>query len=413
MLFVFCINMKQILFFFIWTTLSCSAQQENSPTESTLHQPLLVGAEQPQLYLPLLQGKRVAVVTNQTGILPQSKISKTANDLSTYNIHVVDYLLDQSISVQKIFAPEHGFRGIADAGEKVSDDIDSKTGLPIISLYGNHKKPSASQLQDVDIIVFDMQDVGLRFFTYISTLSYVMESAAKEQIPVIVFDRPNPNTHYIDGPVLRPEYKSFVGLHPVPVVYGMTIGEYAQMVNGEGWLENGLICDLTVIPVRNYTHDMFYSLPVKPSPNLPNDQSIRLYPSLCFFEGTNVSVGRGTDMQFQVYGSPYLTKKDFSFVPMPNLGASNPKHQGETCFGENLQLIQAPSSVDLSFVIKAYQSNASDTFFNKNLFFDKLAGNKELRLQIQSGKTQEQIKETWQAELEIFKKIREKYLIYN
>ncbi|MBL4643639.1 MAG: DUF1343 domain-containing protein [Flavobacteriaceae bacterium] len=356
-----------------------------------------VAAAQTELYLNLLKGKNIAIVANQT---------------STINTaHLVDSLLSLHISVKKVFAPEHGFRGKADAGEAIADGRDKKTGLPIISLYGKNKKPSAAQLQGIDLILFDIQDVGARFYTYISSLHYVMEAAAEVGIPLIILDRPNPNGHYIDGPILEMEHKSFVGMHPVPVVYGMTIGEYGQLINGEEWLKNGVKCDLTVIPLKNYTHNSTYSLPIKPSPNLPNNKSINLYPSLCFFEGTNVSAGRGTNLQFQIYGSPFLTKNDFSFTPQSNEGAKYPKYKNKLAYGEDLTNYKHLSQLNLSWLIKAYQQNTSDKFFNA--FFTKLAGTEKLQQQIEKGVSEKDIKKTWQKDLNAFKKTRKNYLIYN
>ena len=273
---------------------------------------LKTGADQIGLYLPILKGKRIAIVANQTSVIFDGK--KTT--------HLIDTLVSLELNIKKVFAPEHGFRGNIDAGESIEDELDVKTKLPIISLYGKNKKPTKSQLRGINLVLFDIQDVGARFYTYISTLHYVMEACAELNIPLILLDRPNPNGHYIDGPVLENDHKSFVGMHPVPVVYGMTIGEYGQMINGEKWLKDGIKSPLTVIKLKNYTHDSEYRLPIKPSPNLPNEKSINLYPSLCFFEGTNVSVGRGTDMQFQIYGSPFLNKKSkFTFTAVPNEGS--------------------------------------------------------------------------------------------
>jgi uncharacterized protein YbbC (DUF1343 family) len=364
------------------------------------------GAENFESYLPLLKDKRVGIVTNQTGILYKEK-------------HLVDFLIEQNINLQKIYAPEHGFRGTADAGELIVDGKDTKTNLPIISLYGNNKKPKPEQLEGIDILVFDLQDVGARFYTYISSLHYVMEACAENNIPLLVLDRPNPNGSIIDGPILEKEHTSFVGMHEIPVLHGMTIGEYAKMINGEKWLNpstssgQALQCDLTVIPCLNYSHDMKYSLPVKPSPNLPNDQSINLYASLCFFEGTNVSLGRGTDKQFQIYGSPFLpeSKFDFSFTPQPNFGAKDPVHNGKLCFGEDLTEIRKVHRLELKWLLKAYENTADKTvFFND--FFTKLAGTKKLREQIEAGMTEKEIRKTWQEGLEQFKEVRKKYLIY-
>ena len=358
------------------------------------------GAENFESYLPLLKDKRVGIVTNQTGILSKEK-------------HLVDFLIEQNINLQKIYAPEHGFRGTADAGELIIDGKDTKTNLPIISLYGNNKKPKPEQLEGIDILVFDLQDVGARFYTYISSLHYVMEACAENNIPLLVLDRPNPNGTIIDGPILEKEHKSFVGMHEIPVLHGMTIGEYAKMINGEKWLKDSLQCDLKVAPCLNYLHDMKYSLPVKPSPNLPNDQSINLYASLCFFEGTNVSLGRGTEKQFQIYGSPFLPESefDFSFTPKPNFGAKVPVHNGKLCFGEDLTEIRKVHRLELKWLLKAYENTADKTvFFND--FFTKLAGTKKLREQIEAGMTEKEIRKTWQEGLEQFKEIRGKYLIY-
>ena len=366
-----------------------------------------VGAAQTELYLNLLKGKNIAVVANQTSVIEKKEKRKEKREY----VHLVDSLLSLNLSIKKVFAPEHGFRGKADAGELIKDGFDTKTGLPIFSLYGKNKKPSQEQLKGIDLIVFDIQDVGARFYTYISSLHYVMEAAAEAGIPLIVFDRPNPNGHYIDGPILEMEHKSFVGMHPVPVVYGMTIGEYGQMINGEKWLSNNVICDLTVIPLKNYTHNSTYRLPIKPSPNLPNDKAINLYPSLCFFEGTNVSAGRGTKTQFQIYGSPFLQKGTFSFTPQVNEGAKYPKHQNRECFGEDLTAHQHLNQLNLSWLIKAHQQNTTDKFFNS--FFTKLAGTQKLQEQIEKGLSETDIKKTWKKGLTNFKKARVNYLIYN
>jgi uncharacterized protein YbbC (DUF1343 family) len=363
------------------------------------------GAESTHLYLNFLKGKNIAVVANQTSVLEK----RTEHQAKKFT-HIVDSLLSLGIHIKKVFAPEHGFRGKADAGEIVKDGLDTKTGLPIISLYGKNKKPSAAQLKGIDVVVFDIQDVGARFYTYISSLHYVMEACAEVGIEVIVLDRPNPNAHYIDGPVLELAHKSFVGMHKVPVVYGMTIGEYGQMINGEKWLKNGIQCNLSVIPLENYTHKTNYHLPIKPSPNLPNDKSINRYPSLCFFEGTNVSAGRGTEMQFQIYGSPFLAKNAFTFTPKSNEGAKYPKHKNKLCYGENLQETKRLNQLDLSWLLKAYKQNSSKKFFNN--FFTKLAGTQKLQQQIAEGFSEIEIRKTWQKDLEVFKEIRSKYLIY-
>ena len=358
----------------------------------------ITGADNHKVYLPLLDNKKVGIVTNQTGILS----NKT---------HVVDFLLAQRVNVQKIYAPEHGFRGTADAGELIKDGKDTKTGLPIISLYGNNKKPKPEQLVGIDIMVFDLQDVGARFYTYISSLHYIMEACAENNIPLLVLDRPNPNGSIIDGPLLEKEYTSFVGMHPIPLLHGMTIGEYAQMINGQKWLKNGIQCQLTVIPCLNYNRERSYSLPVKPSPNLPNDQAINLYASLCLFEGTNVSVGRGTEKQFQIYGSPFLPKSDFSFTPLPNFGAKEPMHKDQLCYGEDLTKIEKVTRLELKWLIKAYQTTADQSkFFND--FFTKLAGTKKLQQQIMAGTSEADIRASWQKDLEAFKAMRKPYLLY-
>ena len=402
---------KSTLLFFSLLIVSCGSSKKTIPqlkpstynvtlTSTSTDVTFKTGAENFESYLPLLKDKSVGIVTNQTGILSKEK-------------HLVDFLIEQNINLQKIYAPEHGFRGTADAGELIVDGKDTKTSLPIISLYGNNKKPKPEQLEGIDILVFDLQDVGARFYTYISSLHYVMEACAENNIPILVLDRPNPNGTIIDGPILEKEHKSFVGMHEIPVLHGMTIGEYAKMINGEKWLKDGLQCNLTVIPCLNYSHDMKYSLPVKPSPNLPNDQSINLYASLCFFEGTNVSLGRGTEKQFQIYGSPFLPESefDFSFTPKPNFGAKDPVHNGKLCFGEDLTEIRKVHRLELKWLLKAYENTADKTvFFND--FFTKLAGTKKLREQIETGMTEKEIRKTWQEGLEQFKVVRKKYLIY-
>ncbi len=362
------------------------------------------GAENLEGYLPLLADKRVAVVVN-----PSSVVGDT---------HLVDLLLDEGVRITTIFAPEHGFRGKADAGEHVKDGIDTRSGLPIVSLYGSHKKPTSEDLKGVDVILFDIQDVGVRFYTYLSTLHYVMEAAAEKKIALIVLDRPNPNADRIDGPLLKIEFRSFVGLHPVPVMYGMTIGEYAQMINGERWLDKGITTDLTVIAMQNYSHSDFYHLTVKPSPNLPNDLSIALYPSLAFFEGTAVSAGRGTTKQFQLYGAPLYNKKGFSFVPEPREGAKYPKHEGKICYGvdlssTSLKAVRNAKKLELDYLLDAYK-NYSDkaSFFLKNGFFDRLAGSDALRKQVIAGSSANEIRASWKADLNRFKQVRQKYLLY-
>lgn len=365
---------------------------------------VITGAERIALYQPMVSNKKVALVVNQTSIIK--------------NQHLVDSLLKLGVNINVVFAPEHGFRGKADAGEIISDTKDGKTGLPIISLYGKKKKPLADDLRGVEAIIFDIQDVGVRFYTYISTLHYVMEACAENSIPLIVLDRPNPNAYFVDGEVLDPAFTSFVGMHTVPTVYGMTIGEYAQMINGEGWLAGHIKCDLTVIPCKNYTHNTYYELPVKPSPNLPDMRSILLYPSTCFFEGTTLSLGRGTDKQFQVIGHPKLSA-DFSFKPLPNEGAKDPPLKGQVCYGEDLSKLTIGSimnkgKLDLSYLIRYHQQMKAvgEKYFLDNHFIDKLAGSDKLRKQITAGKTEEEIRATWAPGLEKFQKIRVKYLLY-
>lgn len=373
------------------------AKIQEAKVEKTTSE-IKTGADNYTTYLPLLKDKKVGIVTNQTGILSD-------------RTHLVDFLLGKKIDIQKIYAPEHGFRGTADAGELIKDGKDTKTGLSIISLYGNNKKPKPEQLTGIDIMVFDLQDVGARFYTYISSLHYVMEACAENNIPLIVLDRPNPNGGIVDGPILEKEFTSFVGMHPIPVLHGMTIGEYAKMITGEKWLKNEVQCKLTVIPCLNYHRNMAYSLPVKPSPNLPNDQAINLYASLCFFEGTNVSVGRGTDKQFQIYGSPFLPESDFSFVPGPNVGAKDPTHNGKTCYGEDLSKIEKVKQLELKWLIKAFQTTADKSkFFND--FFTKLAGTKKLQQQIETGVSEREIRKSWEKGITDFKAMRKAYLIY-
>ena len=366
-----------------------------------LGQQVLTGAEQASSYLPQLEGKKVGVVGNQTSILPQNA-----------SIHLVDYLLEKKVKVVKVFVPEHGFRGTADAGEKVDNSIDPKTGLPIVSLYGNNKKPTAEQLQDLDVVIFDLQDVGVRFFTYISTLHYVMEACAEQGKKLILLDRPNPNGSYVDGPILKKGYESFVGMHPIPIVHGLTTGELAQMINEEGWLGADLKVELTVIPVAHWTHDQAYDLPVKPSPNLPNAQAILLYPSTCLFEGTVVSLGRGTLFPFQVYGYPDSRFGTFTFTPVSIEGMSKtPPHQNQKCYGRDLREISPVPSFTLAYLLEAYQrSGMKEKFFNN--YFNTLVGTDELKKQILAGMTEEEIKASWQAGLEEYRHLRDKYLLY-
>jgi len=373
---------------------------------STLFSQIITGAAQTERYLPLLQNKQVAVCLNQTAVIGAT--------------HLVDTLISANINVVKIFAPEHGFRGEAEAGAHIQSSTDAKTGVPIVSLYGKNKKPSPEQLKDVEIIIFDIQDVGCRFFTYISTLHYIMETAAAAKIPLLILDRPNPNGYFVDGPVLEENYKSFVGMHTVPVVHGMTIGEYALMINGEKWLENNLVCELQVIDCKNYTHNDRYSLPINPSPNLSSDEAIYLYPSLCLFEGTEISIGRGTATPFQIFGHPNLTVGDFYFIPEPIKGVSeNPPQKGKKCRGFDLtdearENLNNHNIFNISYLLTAYKRFPKELiFFSNPDFFDKLAGNSTLRRQIINGKSEEEIRASWQPALENFKTIRSKYLLYS
>ncbi len=364
--------------------------------------PIIVGAEQMDKYLPFInRGKKVGIVANQSSMIQ--------------NTHLVDALVASRVLIKTVFSPEHGFRGNADAGEHVKNDIDNKTGLPIVSLYGKNKKPSNEQLKGLDVMLFDIQDVGVRFYTYISTLHYVMEACAENNIPLIILDRPNPNGHYIDGPILDLDYKSFVGMHPVPIVHGMTIGEYGKMINGEYWLKDSLQCELTVVPCKNYTHDTPYSLPIPPSPNLRSDISIQLYPSLCLLEATTVTVGRGTDGPFERYGHPEFPKTDFSFTPKSGFGAKHPKHEGKLCYGYDLNKEQYRRmyQLDLGFVINSNQLLKGNLFVNRAKFFNLLAGNDLLLKQIQEGFSEKEIRASWEKGLQEYSITRKKYLIYD
>lgn len=386
-----------ILSIFIWLS-ACNSLKTN--TQLNIIEP---GAHQIQEYQNFLRDKSIAIVANHT-----STIGKQ---------HLVDSLLSLQINVKKIFCPEHGFRGNADAGELINNSTDTKTGLPVISLYGSHKKPMKNDLEGIDLVVFDIQDVGVRFYTYISTLHYVMEACAENNIPLLVLDRPNPNGFYVDGPVLDTNFSSFVGLHPVPLVHGMTIGEYAKMINGEQWLKNKVQCKLEIIRCKNYSHDSLYQLPVKPSPNLPNMQSVYLYPSLGLFEGTIVSIGRGTDFPFQVFGHPHFKNLDFSFTPESRPGASkNPKHKNLTCYGIDLRevhpdFIFEEGKINIEWLIFAYQKLKNEkNFFNS--YFKLLAGNNNLQEQIEQNSPPIEIRNSWKTDLEKFHEIRKKYLLY-
>lgn len=396
--------------------LSCAQSQK-----LTSKNKVITGADRTEIYFNLLQKKRVAVFANQT-----STIGKT---------HLVDSLLSSGIRVTKIFSPEHGFRGKADAGEEVTSGIDKKTGLPIISLYGDHKKPTSADLSDVDVVVFDIQDVGVRFYTYISSLQFLMEACIEQHKPLLILDRPNPNGFYVDGPVLDTALRSFIGMQPVPVVYGMTIGEYAMMLMGQNWLSekaNAINAHnihtrptadtpfhVMVIKCKNYNHNTKYQLPIAPSPNLKDMKSIYLYPSTCFFEGTVLSEGRGTDRPFRVFGYPGYPKTMYPFTPQPNEGAKTGKWYNQKCYGwsidgteeEILQMLNG--KIQLHYLLDAYKLFPSnDSFFLKNNFIDKLAGNHLLAKQIKEGKTEKEIRASWEPELNEFKQIRKKYLLY-
>jgi uncharacterized protein YbbC (DUF1343 family) len=421
---------KNTVLFFCFITISCAqkskpqssktvkADEEKDIVIQSLAQGITVGADNTVAYLPLLANKKIGIVTNQTGIvtIETEEVGMNGN-IKEYRrifntMSIVDYLLTKNVDIQKIFAPEHGFRGTADAGEHVVDGKDTKTGLPIISLYGDNKKPKPGQLAGLDVVVFDLQDVGARFYTYISSLHYIMEACAENKTKLIVLDRPNPNIGIVDGPILEKEFTSFIGMHQVPILHGMTIGEYAKMINGEKWLKNGVQCELNVIPCLGYTRNLSYSLPVKPSPNLPNDQAINLYASLCLFEGTNVSSGRGTEKQFQIYGSPFLPKNSsYSFTPMPNFGSKDPMNKGLLCYGEDLSNAPKVTRLELKWLIRAYNETSDKSKFFVP-FFTKLAGTKKLQQQIETGISEAEIRKSWEKGLANFKAMRQKYLIY-
>lgn len=365
---------------------------------------ITMGAERTALYFEQLEGKKVAVCGNQSSLVGHT--------------HLVDTLLSSGINVVTIYCPEHGFRGEAEAGAHINSSVDEKTGIPVVSLYGKNRKPSFTP-GSIDIIIFDIQDVGCRFYTYISTLHYIMEAAAESNIEVLVLDRPNPNGYFVDGPLLDPAYKSFVGMHPVPVVHGMTVGEYALMINGERWLAGKQNCNLQIVMMDNYNHKMRYNLPVAPSPNLQTPEAIYLYPSLCLFEGTAISIGRGTATPFQLYGHPELEDGDYYFTPQAIKGVSeNPPQKDQKCRGYDLSdyaktHLGKDNKLDVSFLINAYRHFPDkDNFFNANKFFDKLAGNSLLRQDIIAGKSEEEIRASWQLQLQEFKNIRKKYLLY-
>ena len=381
------------MFVLFASVVSCNAKTDELVTP---------GAYRIDDYRSLIKGKSIAVVANQTSMVGET--------------HLVDMLIKEGMKITSIMAPEHGFRNMADAGEKIESGKDPITGIPVISLYGANYKPSPENLKGIDVVIFDIQDVGTRFYTYISTLSYVLEACAENNVKCLILDRPNPNGFYFDGNILDTAYKSFVGLHPIPIAYGMTIGEYAKMVNGEGWLKGGVKCDLSVITCKNYDHSTYYELPIKPSPNLANQNAVYLYPSTCFFEGTVLSLGRGTSFAFQVYGSPLMPDKGFSFTPESVEGASNPLFRGEKCYGVDLRnalkdgIVPKPQ-INIEWIINAYNDFPDkDKFFTR--YFDVLAGGPTLREQIQRGLSAEQIRESWKEGLDKFGKIRAKYLLY-
>ena len=383
--------------FLVLLSLLSSCQFSQTQTENQI---LRLGCEKFDDYMPILENRKVGLLVNHT-----TKLG---------NIHFIDTLISRGVDVSKVFAPEHGFRGTADAGEHIGSGIDAKTGLPVVSLYGQNKKPSSDDLEGVDVIIFDIQDVGVRFYTYISSMHYMMEACAENEIPMVVLDRPNPNGDYFDGPVLDLEYQSFVGMHPIPVVHGLTVGELAQMINEEGWLADSLVCDLTIVTMDNYKHAMPYSLPVKPSPNLPNDLSIRLYPSLCFFEATNISVGRGTYMPFQIIGYPDAKYGDFSFTPKSIDGMSKyPLQQDQLCYGLDLRNESIDHKFSLTYFLLFYKkSGFEQDFVNRKRWFNLLAGNASLLEQIKKGLGEEEIRLSWEDELREYSQLRSKYLLY-
>ncbi len=418
------IQRKVIILIFTFLNLISCAQVKSdassihgeNTTNEAVQPSVSVGLANIPEILSLCGDLSVAAMVNQTSVIN--------------GVHLIDTLMAHAVNIQNIFAPEHGFRGNADAGELIKDGRDTKTGLPIISLYGDNKKPKLERLGEtkklegdietgvsqIDLFIFDLQDVGARFYTYISSLHYIMEACAQANIPLVVLDRPNPNGHYVDGPLMEMEFQSFVGMHEIPIVHGMTVGEIALMIKGEKWLDTENELDLTVVKCQNYDHNTMYELSIPPSPNLPNMKSIYLYPSLCLFEGTAVSIGRGTDLPFQIYGHPSFTNETFAFMPQPSYGAKNPKLNGELCLGENLSLRSetqlADLHLDLSFLLKAYQNYPDqDNFFTS--FFTKLAGTKKLQEAIENGESEAEIKASWQEDLNRFKVTRKSYLLYD
>ncbi|TVZ16902.1 uncharacterized protein YbbC (DUF1343 family) [Maribacter sp. MAR_2009_72] len=385
-------------------TVTENTQRASKPQIKQEEKEIVVAANRTEAYVPLLKGKKIAVVANLTSVIFKP---------GGYT-HLVDSLLSLDVAIKHVFSPEHGFRGNFDAGEHVNNSKDTKTGLELISLHGKNRKPSQEQLDGLDLVLFDIQDVGVRFYTYIATLQLVMEACAEKGIPVLVLDRPNPNGHYVDGPTMEAEHTSFLGMTQIPLVYGMTIGEYANMVNEEMWLEGDKKVDLTVFPLENWTHDRFYSLPIRPSPNLPNDTSITLYPSLGMLEGTNINAGRGTEFQFQRYGASFLDKNvyEFTYIPKPNFGSKYPKEEGKLCYGKDLSKTERMNEVTMEYIIDAYTNTVDKSKFFLTDGFTKHAGNDRLQKQIEAGATNAEIKATWKADIEKFKKIRAKYLLY-
>ena len=382
-------NLKNtvLLFVFVFSFSSGFCQNE-----------ILTGADQYDEYIPFLKNKTIGIVAH--------KASRVNNE-----IHLVDFLVENKIKIKTIFAPEHGYDGRADNGDLLSDSKDQSTGLNIISLHGKIKKPLPEHLQGIDLMVFDLQDVGARFYTFLSTLHYVMQACAEANIPVLLLDRPNPNGHYVDGPVLDMKFKTYVGMHPVPIVHGMTLGEYASMINGENWLGKNLKCNLRIVKIKNYTHKTKYILPVRPSPNLPNNQAISLYPSLCLLEPTTISIGRGTEKQFQIYGHPNFPKSKFKFKPAPNFGSKSPKWNDNLCFGVSLEKIEISDQLNLAWLIDAYNKLPKNYIFFKDSF-ERIAGTDNLRKQIINKVSINQIRKSWEPGLENYKKLRKKYLIY-
>ena len=398
-----------VLVIFIFSQVSCSLAVERNNDEDhdhslTENSEITPGAWQTEKYFPLLDGKAIALVGNHSSLVD--------------DVHLVDTLLASGFNLLRVFSPEHGFRGEAADGQLIESGIDPVTGISIKSLYGANRRPDPSHIKDLDLIIFDIQDVGTRFYTYISTMSYVMEEAARQGVPMLILDRPNPNGHFVDGPILEKQHSTFVGLHPIPIVHGMTVAEYAQMVNGQGWLGDGLKCELQIVPVKNYNRQMWYELPVAPSPNLPNMTSIMLYPGLCLMEGTVLSIGRGTDFPFQVYGHPKLPESEFPFTfkPQSRRESVYPPQESNLCFGRDLRTANPEKLMDISKVDLQPLLHAFEHFPHKENFFissfERLAGTSKLRKQIMEGMTEEEIRETWQQDLKEFIEMRKPYLIY-